>query len=109
MATLTTNGYRYKTLQLSRNEIRLLRLLPTDGNEKLQSIPACHIFHALHERAKSVALSYGWGAATNPRLILVENWGVRVDKILYDAMMLLRPPKGDFVYGLIPPLHQSVG
>lgn len=46
-------------LHRSRNEIRLLKLLPKDGNEKLKFIPACHIFHAsLHDKLKYVALSY---------------------------------------------------
>ncbi|KAH8595447.1 hypothetical protein B0O99DRAFT_709890 [Bisporella sp. PMI_857] len=97
MATPKTNGYGYQTLQRSKNEIRLLKLLPADGNESLNS-SACHIFHAaLHEQPKFVALSYVWGAADNLRLILVENSEVRVNKNLYDAMMVLRPPKEDLV------------
>jgi hypothetical protein len=98
MATPKTNGYEYQMLQRSRNEIRLLKLLPADRNEKLKFIPACHIFHAaLHEQLKFVALSYVWGAATDLRVILVGNSGVRVNKNLYHAMMALRPAKEDLV------------
>jgi hypothetical protein len=98
MATPKANGYKYQTLQRSKNEIRLLKLLPTDGNEKLKFIPACHIFHAaLDEQPKFVALSYVWGASTDPRMILVENSGIQVHKNLYDALMVLRPPKEDLV------------
>lgn len=98
MATPRTNGYGYQTLQRSQNEIRLLRLLPADRNKKLKFIPACHIFHAsLDKQPKFVALSYVWGAATKLRVILVDNCRVRVNKNLYDAMMVLRPPKEDLV------------
>jgi hypothetical protein len=94
MKTLNTKQYGYQTLHRSRSEIRLIKLLPKDGDEKLQFIPACHIFHAaLHASPKFVALSYVWGAATDPRLILVEGSPVPVNKNLYDAMMALRTPK----------------
>lgn len=93
-----TNRYGYRTLHRSRSEIRLLKLLPKDGSEKLKFIPACHIFHAaLHEKPKFVALSYVWGDAIDSRLILVENSPVLVTKNLYDAMMALRPPKEHIV------------
>ena len=111
MATQTTNGngYRYQTLQRSRNEIRLLKLLPADGNPKLKFIPTCHIFHAaLHEQPKFVALSYVWGAATDLRMILVGNSRVRVTKNLYDAMMVLRMPKEETCDLGRCSLHQSV-
>ncbi|KAL3417252.1 Heterokaryon incompatibility protein 6, OR allele 5 [Phlyctema vagabunda] len=98
MATSKTNGYGYQALQRSRNEIRLIKLLPIDGNEKFKSLPACHIFHAsLHDQPNFVALSYVWGAATDLRVILVEDCSVRVTKNLYDAMMVLRPLKEDLV------------
>ena len=98
MSTPKTTGYEYQTLQRTRNEIRLLKLQPADGNEKLKLIPACHIFHAsLHENPKFVALSYVWGAATDLRMILVNNSGVRVNRNLYEAMMELRPPKEGLV------------
>ena len=98
MATSKANGYRYQALQRSRDEIRLLKLLPTDGNAKFNFIPACHIFHAaLHEQPKFVALSYVWGDAKDLWMIHVGNSTVRVTKNLYDAMMVLRPSKEDLV------------
>jgi hypothetical protein len=98
MAIPKTNGYEYQLLRRSGNEIRLLKLLPADRNEKLKLIPACHIFHAaLDDQPKFVALSYVWGSATDLRLMLVDNSPVRVSKNLYDAMMELRPLKEDLV------------
>ena len=98
MTTSKTDRYGYQALQRSRNEIRLLKLLPTDGNAKLNFIPTCQIFHAaLHENPKFVALSYVWGAATDLRVILVGNSKVRITKNLYDAMMVLRLPKEELV------------
>lgn len=89
-----TNQYRYRILSSSTREIRLLKLLPREGNEKLKLIPTCHIFHAtLHEKPEFVALSYVWGDATDLRLILVDNFPVQVTKNLYDAMMALRPAR----------------
>jgi len=88
MTTPKSNGYEYRTLQRSRNEIRLLKLLPSDGNGKLKDIPACHMFHAaLHEHPKFVARSYVWGT-TDVRVTLVENSMIRVTKNLYDAIMV---------------------
>jgi hypothetical protein len=95
-----TNRYRcrYRTLSPSIREIRLLKLLPRDGSEKLKFIPACHIFlAALQEKPKFVALSYVWGDATDSRLILDENSPVLVTKNLYDAMMALRPAREHIV------------
>lgn len=98
MSSPKTNKYVYKPLQRSRKEIRLLKLLAADGNERLKLLPACYIFHAsLHEQLKFAALSYVWGSATDSRLILVDNSGVRVNKNLYDALMALRPLKEDLV------------
>ncbi|KAF1807916.1 hypothetical protein P152DRAFT_463055 [Eremomyces bilateralis CBS 781.70] len=87
-----TNRYQYRILQRSRGEVRLLKLLPYDGNDKLKFIPTCNIFHvSLHTKPRFTALSYVWGAAADSRLILLENSPVLVTKNLYDAMMALRP------------------
>ncbi|TAQ88809.1 hypothetical protein B7494_g2866 [Chlorociboria aeruginascens] len=88
--SVNTSQYEYQKLDRSKREVRLLKLLPKDGNEKLKLIPACHLFHAtLHEKPKFVALSYVWGATTNLRVILVDNTPFRVTQNLYDAMMVL--------------------
>ncbi|PVH79579.1 heterokaryon incompatibility protein, partial [Cadophora sp. DSE1049] len=98
MASSKTKGYKYQTLQRSRKEIRLLKLLSSDGNAKLKNIPVCHIFHAsLHGNPKFLALSYVWGAATDLRVILVEDSAVLVTKNLYDALMVFRRPTEDLV------------
>ncbi|CZS99529.1 uncharacterized protein RAG0_07897 [Rhynchosporium agropyri] len=98
MTTTDTNGYQYQALQRDRHEIRLLRLLAADGNAKLKFIPVCDVFHvALRGHPKFVALSYVWGADTDPRMILVGKSPVRVNKNLYDALMVLRLPKEDLV------------
>jgi hypothetical protein len=87
-----TNGYEYQPLSQSTKDIRLLRFLPRNGNDKLKYIPACGIRHtSLRKDPKFVALSYVWGDAKHERMILLENHPVRVTKNLYDAMMALRP------------------
>ena len=98
MTTPNTDGYGYEALQRSRNEIRLLKLLPVATNANLRLVPACQLFHvALHEKPKFVALSYVWGDTTDLRMILVGNSRIRVTKNLYDALMVLRLPKEDLV------------
>lgn len=98
MACTKTKGYIYQALQRSKTEIRLLKLLAGDENAEHRHIPACDLFHiSLHERPKFSALSYVWGAATDRRVILVQNSAVLVTKNLYDALMALRRPKEDLV------------
>jgi hypothetical protein len=93
MTPSNTKPYEYQPLHRPKSEIRLVKLLPKDSNEKLKLIPTCHIFHAaLHEKPKFVALSYVWGATTDLRVILLDDSPVLVTKNLYDAMMVLRPP-----------------
>jgi hypothetical protein len=87
-----TKGYEYRPLNQSTSDIRLLRLLPQDGDDKLKNIPACQIFHAsLRKNPEFVALSYVWGDTGDARIILVESRPVKVTTNLYDAMMALRP------------------
>jgi hypothetical protein len=93
-----TTQYEYQPICRSTSDIRLLKLLPRDSNDKLKNIPACHIFHtSLHKRPKFAALSYVWGDTKDSRIILVENCPVRVTRNLYDAMMALRPIKESIV------------
>ena len=90
--SIMTNHYNYRPLDRSRSEIRLIKLLPRGSTEKYKLIPACHVFHAsLFANPKFVALSYVWGDATEPRLILADNLPIRVNKNLFEAMMALRP------------------
>ncbi|KAF1841821.1 heterokaryon incompatibility protein, partial [Cucurbitaria berberidis CBS 394.84] len=86
--------YRHQPLCRSRREIRLLQLLPEDGNPKLKRIPSCRIHRAaLPQKPKFIALSYVWGDVNETRMILVDGSQVRVTKNLYNAMMALRPSK----------------
>ncbi|KAM3080190.1 hypothetical protein ACMFMF_003599 [Clarireedia jacksonii] len=82
---------QYLPLSCSKNEIRLLKLLPKAGGKKLNYNPACRIFHAsLDDKPRYTALSYVWGNEDNMRLIFVDNSPVRVRRNLYDAMIALR-------------------
>ncbi|KAF2034954.1 hypothetical protein EK21DRAFT_55520 [Setomelanomma holmii] len=84
--------YKYQELRQSEEEIRLLELLPNNGNDKLKKFPSCRIIHAsLQKKREYTALSYVWDDSGNSRLILLENYSVKVTKNLYDAMMALRP------------------
>jgi hypothetical protein len=86
------NRYKYNSLNQSTNDIRLLRLLPNHGNDKLKNIPACQVFHtSLDRNPKFVALSYVWGDTNSSRIILVETCPMRVTTSLYDALMAIRP------------------
>jgi hypothetical protein len=92
------NRYEYKSLNPKTSDIRLLRLLPNDGNDKLKNIPACQIFHtSLNRNSKFVALSYVWGDTKSSRVILVETCPMRVTTSLYDALMAIRPSKEPIV------------
>jgi hypothetical protein len=89
-----SNRYVYQPLNQSTSDIRVLRLLPNNGNSKLKDIPACQIFHtSLDDNPKFVALSYVWGDTTKSRAILVETYTVLVNTNLYEALMALRPSK----------------
>ena len=82
---------RYRLLDRSTNEIRLLKVLPQAQNAKHELLPACHIFHAcLAQKPQYVALSYVWGDQKSKRVILVDDSPVLVTTNLYDAMMVLR-------------------
>jgi hypothetical protein len=92
------NRYKYKPLCQSTSAIRLLKLLPNDGNGKFKYIPACQIFHAsLNSNSEYVALSYVWGDKKSSRIILVETDPMWVNTNLYDALMAIRPPKEPIV------------
>ena len=86
-----TMAIKYFPLNRSKKEIRLLKLLPKVGGNKINFNPACRIFHAtLDNKPQYTALSYVWGNEDNMRLIFVENFPVRVRQTLYDAMIALR-------------------
>jgi hypothetical protein len=88
------NRYVYQPLNQLTSDIRLLRLLPNDGNGKLKYIPACQIFHtSLDDNPKYVALSYVWGDTSNSQAILMDTYSVLVNMNLYEALMALRPSK----------------
>jgi hypothetical protein len=88
------NRYEYKPLNPSTSDIRLLKLLPNDRNDKLKNIPVCQIFRtSLDRNPKFVALSYVWGDTNSSRIILVETCPMRVTTNLYDALMAIRPSK----------------
>ncbi|CAE7188976.1 heterokaryon incompatibility protein [Pyrenophora teres f. teres] len=93
-----TNQYNYDPIHRSTREIRLLELLPQDGNSKLENIPSCNIFHtSLDKNPKFIALSYVWGDAKDLRVIRVKDCTVKVTKNLYEAMMTLRSLKEPLV------------
>ncbi|KAF2736266.1 heterokaryon incompatibility protein, partial [Polyplosphaeria fusca] len=86
--------YEYQPLCQSTSDIRLLRLLPSNGNHTLKNIPSCEIFHTSLQAAPGFeALSYAWGDASDKRIILLGNCSVRVTSNLFNAIMALRPLK----------------
>ncbi|KAF2197354.1 hypothetical protein GQ43DRAFT_403245, partial [Delitschia confertaspora ATCC 74209] len=90
--------YEYPPLCRSKNEIRLLILLPNNGNGALKNVPSCKIFRAdLPRKPKFIALSYVWGDPNEQRTILLGNYPVRVTRNLYEAMMTLRSSKEHIV------------
>ncbi|KAF1995302.1 hypothetical protein P154DRAFT_500448 [Amniculicola lignicola CBS 123094] len=69
-----TDRYEYQPLCQSTCDIRLLRVIPNDGNHNLKNIPACQISHtSLHEDPNFVALSYVLGDPNDLRIIILEN------------------------------------
>ncbi|KAI2488503.1 heterokaryon incompatibility protein [Pyrenophora tritici-repentis] len=93
-----TNQYNYDPIDQSTREIRLLKLLPQDGNSKFKNTPSCDIFHtSLNKNPKFIALSYVWGNAKDLGVIRVKDCTVKVTKNLYEAMMALGPRKEPLV------------
>jgi hypothetical protein len=95
------NRYEYKSLNQSTSDIRLLRLLPNDGNDKLKNIPACQIFHtSLNRNSKFVALSYVWGDTKSSRIILVDKCPVGMGRDEGEGCSIERATASDYIHGV---------
>ena len=90
---ITQQPYQYEPLSSSQSSIRLLRLHPSPD----RSWPIrCTLFHStLEEAPPYVALSYAWGDAAGPSLILVGTETVSVTRNLRHALLRLRPRSGE--------------
>lgn len=82
--------YAYLPLQKASQEIRIMRLEPS---EEFESDIHCHLVvtdikQASHEQY--LALSYVWGDEASPRTIYVDNAPLLVTRNLYTALKYLR-------------------
>jgi hypothetical protein len=79
----------YSSLDRSRNEIRLIELLPkTMTGPHQDELPLhCKIFHvSLNENPQYMALSYTWGDPRDTQTIIIGNTPVPVTRNLHSAM-----------------------
>lgn len=82
------NKFHYKALDRARDEIRLLRLIPSEDNA---SIITCDLVHvSLHECPNYEALSYTWGLPNFSCGILVNGEAFPVTENLLLALHALR-------------------
>jgi hypothetical protein len=83
----SSSKFEYSPLNPTRNEIRLLRLLP---DSDIRSIK-CTIFHAaLDGHPQYGALSYEWGSRKHQKSIFIDGHKVSVTKNLKAALTYLR-------------------
>jgi hypothetical protein len=84
------NRYRYSPLPES-GSIRLLRLIPSDENARIE----CQLFdYPLQELGEGThlyeALSYAWGDPNNLRYIFINEHNLPITKNLHSALLCLR-------------------
>lgn len=83
--------YSHKPLDTSRQEIRLLRLLPADSE-----LICCEIIHvSLNDPPEYDALSYVWGNPARTETIMVDGQMLGVTVNLLEALKILRPGQGE--------------
>lgn len=84
--------YQYKELDQSKNEIRLMRLLPHEYHENSLSLPPmCSLFIvSLDQVPEYEALSYTWGDPCELSHICLDGHRVEVRKNLEGALCQLR-------------------
>lgn len=86
------SSFVYQPLNRSRQEIRLIRLLPPgcDPNATSSGIH-CEVFHAhLDDKPQYEALSYVWGSSDKPCQVLANGQRLEVTENLYIALQHLR-------------------
>ncbi|KAM0248644.1 hypothetical protein ACHAQJ_009386 [Trichoderma viride] len=84
----------YKALESPNSEIRLLKLLPGTGSQKVQ----CHLSASpLSDLPAYQPLSYCWGPQTNLVEILVNGESFLVTRNLAAALRRLRQPKASCI------------
>lgn len=84
---LGDTDFKYRKINVEKNEIRLLRLLP--GAEG--SMVKCELFHnSLDDSRNYTALSYTWGIQEHTRLIKVDKYEFPVTDNLEYALQRLR-------------------
>ena len=86
--------FKYKPLDLKRNEIRLLRLFPGS----LSSPVYCSLAHvSMHDEPVYGALSYEWADRGDPETIYVDNSKFSITRNLKAALLRLRSNRHDRV------------
>ncbi|KAJ4351449.1 uncharacterized protein N0V89_006791 [Didymosphaeria variabile] len=82
---MSSTRYEYAPLSRPRQEVRLLRILPGDGDVELTvqhyDIEDCPAY---------VALSYEWGSEQEPKEIRINERSFQVRQNLWDALNVLR-------------------
>jgi hypothetical protein len=88
----TRRTYRYTPLDVEKNEIRLLRILPSIQKDDPVNCTLRHV--SLSENPAYVALSYNWGNQNEQRLIRLNGVIVSITASLEEALRHMRPRWG---------------
>lgn len=94
-----TTPFRYETqLDRSKEEIRVLKLLPKD-QWPISSQPACRMSNvSLKQNPKFSALSYVWGDPSDQKEIVVNGSTKRVTSNLLEALFGIAKPEGIVIW-----------
>ena len=90
-------GFKYKSLDREKREIRLLELFPRSS--KLSQVrPNCRILtQSLYDDPPYLALSYVWGVPDDTRTILVNKHPFKVTRNLYEALESIMEEKESLI------------
>jgi hypothetical protein len=89
--TIFEDTFHYLPLNSQRNQIRLLKILPSPKSGGLDSGIECSLIHAsLEESPDYDALSYAWGERKDLRQIFLDGLPFCVTSNLYSALLRLQ-------------------
>lgn len=91
MAAQETAPAIYTPLDSSRNEIRLLEILPRSSDYECDHTVHCRLIHSsLDSRPSYTAISYVWGDPTEKKAVVVNGQLVQITTNLADALQQFR-------------------
>ncbi|KAK5126974.1 hypothetical protein LTR85_008332 [Meristemomyces frigidus] len=83
-------GQPYRALDSAKRQIRLIKLLPPEGQADAVSLKCLIKTQSLDSTSKYDAISYSWGSAEDPRVINVGGQQIPITKNLHAALTTLQ-------------------